>query len=153
MQAVQLKQLIGAVCYHLSVNLTSGAAVEYPGEAIDTGAINDWVRVNVASLLRPPQRRQASGQSLRSNAVVQVSIFSKRTTATYRGLEIEADVRNVLRHAEIAVRDFEDSSEPYTAHARLFEPRLSNNSSSFNTPVRSDVQVIELEFPAYVQAV
>lgn len=147
--ALKIERLAGAVSDHLSDNMTSGTTVEYPGGFIDTGAINDWVCVRVAAMTRNAQRRRGTDHG---KVTITVEIYAKRTAATYRASRIEEDIRNVLRHAEILVKDYGDSSEPTVAYLRVLESDVGSQSRQFGTPVRSDVRVLSVEFPALLQA-
>ena len=147
--ALKIEQVVGAVANHLSANMTSGTTVEYPGGVIDTGAINDWVCVRVPAMTRRSQRRAGADHG---TVRIAVEIYAKRTSATYRAARIEEDVRSVLRHAEILVKDYNDSAEPTVAFLRVLEPDVENQSRLFGTPIRSDVRVLLVEFPALLQA-
>lgn len=151
--ALKIRQVVGSVANHLATNLTVSTAVEYPGGFVDTGAISDWVCVRVESMMRNGQRRLGTDHG---KVLIAIEIYAKRTTATYRVTRIEEDIRTVLRHAEILVKDYDDSSEPTVGYLRVLEPDVESKSKDFSSPtgvtVRSDVRVLSVEFPALLQA-
>lgn len=144
----RLKQLTGAIADRIATMTTSGTTIEFPGRHLETGTINDWVRVRVESVRREPQR---TGNTDRGNVRICIEIAAKLTTNVYRSRVIERDIRSILRHAEIAIKDFEDSSEPVVGHLSVFEPEMSNQAPEWAAK-RTDVAVISLEFPGQFTA-
>ena len=145
---ISLESIVAAVAVHLNANLTVGTTVQWQGTQIDTGAIDDWLEVWVMGFERIRQRKISDDQR---NGTILIHGFAKLTINRYRILELAEDVKDVLKHAEISLVDYDQSDTPEIGRLRVYEPRIPIHSRDFNEPHRTDVRVTSLEFPAYAQ--
>lgn len=118
------EQIVSSLLQYVHTNYST-TAVRFPwtagtpGDDFDTSAA-EWIAIEILDFLRGAQR--SSDQTVRP--LLQVSVFTKRSSNLWRQEEIVGAVRALLEYACISVQDFATGGEPEVAKMRLREAQI-----------------------------
>lgn len=131
------EQIRAAVVKHWSDQFTATPNVLYPSGQLDTTGIDEWVALDVESWSRPAQRR--TGKDFR-NVLVVVHCWAKFGLNQARGVELADAAVALLDHAQLEVRDYDDSAEPLVGRLMLFEAEVTDLSRRDQDRVVTDTR-------------
>jgi len=146
---VSLKQIVSSLTYFFEQNFAASTTVWYPGCRIDRQSLDDWVEFRVSHADRPPQRKANQD---RFELLLRLRIVAKSVSNIYRVWRIHTEAAvNLLMHAQIAITNFETSA--VVGHMWFKEPRTTNDTRGFNSPVPHNSRALTLEVSGWAIAI
>jgi hypothetical protein len=127
--ALTNKQLLSSFVTYIIGVLPDGLDFCWNWMEIDTSGISRWVDAIIPEVTRPPQRK---GSSDEREARFILRVFQKSSGNDLEHWRTVREIVPLLRHQELSIYDYSDSSEPVVGSIRLREVTAENKSRTFN---------------------
>jgi hypothetical protein len=146
--ALKSEQIAAAIANHIYSNLTVVTTVSWFGSRIDTQGISDWLEVWISEVNTTTRRKRNKDQR---NVLIEVKAFAKRTADTYRVLDLEKDIVDVLEHADFVIRDYSTVGNPAVGWMRVYEQVTDERTREQQNSKRTDTRALSVVFRGYAQ--